>query len=884
MDLFALSATLGLDTSAFESALGGLDDMLDGPLKGLGKKAGKLVSKGMAMAGNAVKEFGKDVLATGLEVDEAMAGVYAVTEATDPMVQSMLRSAAAAEAQESAFTVAEAAMAEYYMGLAGYDTDQITAGLRGIILAAEASGESLPLIADIITDTVTAFGDGAEAQEHYADVLAATATQSNTTIGKMGQALKYIAPIAGSLGYDVEDIALSIGLMADNAIKGSQAGTTLRNIFTRIATNAGATEKDMGALAVVTDRLGVEFYDASGKVRPWIDVLKESRQAWRGMDEEGRKEVAGLFGEIAAEGASADEVLKDFATDTQNVQSALASLNASDDATQQAQYAAQIREAADAYKELFSALGINIDPTKDDLITLSDAFEKARIRMGEMSDEERVYYAKQIGSMRGMSGWLAMMNATEEQFDGLAESIYNADGAAERMRDIRMGSNLAGDVKRLNAAFDVLKVAIYDDVNGPLRELAQEGTESIKRITKAVQAGGLQAGIEQFATEIRDFIPKITPILESIGEALVPMVVGFINGLGGTPGILNAVKDLGGSLAKGLVEGAMTALLGGGPTAKWFGQSFQMFGSLLGLNPAAGGSSLFFSSSGTAHGGLGGSFFDTFKKLFNTPYSGLGTNKIQLGIELLPDAIGNFSNAIIKGTQGTGTTVGQNLANEIAPYSDTAAAHMKDSMETAGEESALSVGTDLYDKSVSMAEKASSYLSWKLVSAGSTGGEGAANNVFDKIKSVGTSIKETLDTSMGKAGKNAGGSIASKIQKALSAFQFGISIVGTLTSIFGGGSRRYASAMYDGKVLHGATIFGMSAGGSPLVGGEAGPEAVVGTGELGRLITDAVTAASGGGNYTVNVYQQPGEDTDALVRRIEREIVRKERQRRSALA
>lgn len=877
MDLFALSATLGLDTSAFESALGGLDGLMTGPLGALGKTAGKLVSKGMTMAGNAVKEFGKDVLATGLEVDEAMAGVYAVTEATDPMVQSMLRSAAAAEAQESAFTVAEAAMAEYYMGLAGYDTDQITDGLRGIILAAEASGESLPLIADIITDTVTAFGDGAEAQEHYADVLAATATQSNTTIGKMGQALKYIAPIAGSLGYDVEDIALSIGLMADNAIKGSQAGTTLRNIFTRIATNAGATKKDMGALAVVTDRLGVEFYDASGKVRPWIDVLKESRQAWRGMDEEGRKEVAGLFGEIAAEGASADEVLKDFATDTQNVQSALASLNASDDATQQAQYAAQIREAADAYKELFSALGINIDPTKDDLITLSDAFEKARIRMGEMSDEERVYYAKQIGSMRGMSGWLAMMNATEEQFDGLAESIYNADGAAERMRDIRMGSNLAGDVKRLNAAFDVLKVAIYDDVNGPLRELAQEGTESIKRITKAVQTDGLQAGIEQFATEIRNFIPKITPILESIGEALVPMVEGFIKGLGGAPGILNAVKDLGGALAKGLAEGAMTSLLGGGATAKWFGQSFQMFGSLLGLSPSAGGSSLFFSSSGTAHGGAGGS-------LAKWIYSGLGGDKIKLGIELFPDAIGNFSNAIIKGTQGTGATVGQNLANEIAPYSDTAAAHMKDSMETAGEESALSVGTDLYDKSVSMAEKASSYLSWKLVSAGSTGGEGAANNVFDKIKSVGTSIKETLDTSMGKAGKNAGGSIASKIQKALSAFQFGISIVGTLTSIFGGGSRRYASAMYDGKVLHGATIFGMSAGGSPLVGGEAGPEAVVGTGELGRLITDAVTAASGGGNYTVNVYQQPGEDTDALVRRIEREIVRKERQRRSALA
>lgn len=880
MDLFALSATLGLDTSAFESALDGLDGMLSGPLGFVGKTAGKLVSKGMAMAGNAVVEFGKDVIRTGLEADEALSGVYAVTETTDEATQAMLRSAAATEAQRSAFTVAEVAMAEYYEGLAGYDTDEIIAGLRGIVLAAEASGESLPLVADILTDTTTAFGDSAKEQERYADVLAATATNSNTTIGKLGQALKYVAPIAGSFGYEIEDVALFLGLAADNAIKGSQAGTSLRNILTRLATDGGATAKDMGALSILTDRLGVEFYDASGKVRPLIDVLKEARQAWRGMDEEGRKEVAGMFGELALEGASADEVLKEFASDTKNVQAALEGFNLAEDARQQEEYSAEIRGTAKAYQELFNALGINIDPAKDDLGTLADAFEKARIRMGEMTDEEKIFYAKQIGSLRGMSEWLAVMNVADDEFDNLAESVYNAAGAAERMRDIRMGSNLAGDVKSLNAALDVLKIAVYDDVDGPLRMVTQHATASIRLITKAIQRDGIEGGIKQLSIEIRGFSKRFAPVLESIGKMLVPIVETVLTDL--APAILEGAKNIGGAFAQGLADGFLGSE----------NMLFSTIGTVLSgiLNPGHGNERKLDLTALLGKGQITAEVVPTLKsqQIQEAIDAAQANGETTIMIDGLEFPIDEPADQIARelGYVGldAGIAIGQNIANGIATNSDTAADHMKTSLKTAGEESALSVGNDLYAHSVSMAEAAANALSFKLSSAGLTGGEGAANNVFDKIKSVGTSIKETLDTSMGKAGKNAGGSIASKIQKALSAFQFGISIVGTLTSIFGGGSRRYASAMYDGKVLHGATIFGMSAGGSPLVGGEAGPEAVVGTGELGRLITDAVTAASGGGNYTVNVYQQPGEDMDALVRRIEREIVRKERQRRSALA
>ena len=101
---------------------------------------------------------------------------------------------------------------------------------------------------------MTAFGMSADQSTYFADVLAQTATNANTNVGMMGETFKYVAPLAGAMGYNIEDMSAAIGLMANAGIKGSQSGTSLRNIITNLAS---PTDKVAGAM----DDLGISLTD-----------------------------------------------------------------------------------------------------------------------------------------------------------------------------------------------------------------------------------------------------------------------------------------------------------------------------------------------------------------------------------------------------------------------------------------------------------------------------------------------------------------------------------------------------------------------------------------------------------------------------------------------
>ena len=133
----------------------------------------------------------------------------------------------------TAFTSVEVGQAMEYMAMAGWQTNDILTSVSGVMDLAAASGEDLAIVSDIVTDSMTAFGmsasgefaDGISNASHYADVLAAASTSANTNVSLMGETFKYVAPLAGTLGYSAEDTAIAIGLMANAGIKGSQAGT-----------------------------------------------------------------------------------------------------------------------------------------------------------------------------------------------------------------------------------------------------------------------------------------------------------------------------------------------------------------------------------------------------------------------------------------------------------------------------------------------------------------------------------------------------------------------------------------------------------------------------------------------------------------------------------
>ena len=185
------------------------------------------------------------------------------------------------------FTAQEVAVAEEKMALAGWDADTSIKALPAILNAAVASGEDLGLVSDIITDDMTAMGYRAgttiknalgqdvEAAQHFSDVMLRTTLRSNTNFYELGLAMKYAAPLAHTLGYDIEDVAVAMGLMANNGIKADQAGTGLRGIMNRFI-----SQPKKAAMAM--EQLGVSMFDAAGNAKGLMPMLMDVRAALKG--------------------------------------------------------------------------------------------------------------------------------------------------------------------------------------------------------------------------------------------------------------------------------------------------------------------------------------------------------------------------------------------------------------------------------------------------------------------------------------------------------------------------------------------------------------------------------------------------------------------------
>lgn len=275
------------------------DSTASGGISAMTVAIGNLVADGIKKAGSEIKDFTKDVIQTGASFEAVMSNVGAISGASSGDIEKLTKKAEKMGASTK-FTAKEVADAFQYMAMAGWKTEDMLSGIDGIINLAAASGEDLATTSDIVTDALTAFGLTSADSGHFADVLAAASSNANTNVSMLGETFKYVAPVAGALNISVEDIAVAIGLLANSGIKSSQAGTTLRTILTRLSTDAGASSKSLGALGVLTEELGVDFYDTEGKVRDFGTILAEARQQWQTLSAEDSaafaKKIAGEEG------------------------------------------------------------------------------------------------------------------------------------------------------------------------------------------------------------------------------------------------------------------------------------------------------------------------------------------------------------------------------------------------------------------------------------------------------------------------------------------------------------------------------------------------------------------------------------------------------------
>lgn len=268
---------------------GDLDDLADDAdsagesLDGLNRSAGSLSGaiKGViaAVAGlkvvGEIKDFIGDAVGIGKDFTSMMSEVQSISGASGSEIAKMEETARSYGAT-TVFSATEAAEALKYMSLAGWDANQSSSALGGVLNLAAASGMELGQASDMVTDYLSAFGMQAGQASYFADMLSYAQSKSNTTAAQLGEAYRNSAANMHAAGQDVETTTSFLEAMANQGYKGSEAGTALA------ATMRDITQK-MEDGAVKIGETSVAVQDSKGNFRDLTDVMADVEKATGGM-------------------------------------------------------------------------------------------------------------------------------------------------------------------------------------------------------------------------------------------------------------------------------------------------------------------------------------------------------------------------------------------------------------------------------------------------------------------------------------------------------------------------------------------------------------------------------------------------------------------------
>ena len=408
--------------------------------------------------------LGTAAVKTAADFDSAMSQVAAVSGATGADFEA-LRDKAREMGSKTKFSASEAAEAMNYMAMAGWKTGDMLEGIEGIMNLAAASGEDLATTSDIVTDALTAFGLSASDSGHFADILAAASSNANTNVSMMGETFKYVAPIAGAMGYSAEDTAEAIGLMANAGIKSSQAGTTLRKIMTELN----------GEIKIHGDTLGdvtIQTTNADGSMRSLNDILADCRVAFGQLSESEQASAAEtLVGKQAMSGFLA--LMNAAPADIQKLETAINTCSDSMDgyngtaekmaAVMQDNLAGQLTILKSQLQELAISIGEILMPVIRDIVTHIQGWIDKFNSLDDGTKEMIVkiaLFAAAVGPVLIVVGKVISAVGTIMTILPKLASILNVVSAAQAALNVVMSMNpyvlIAAAVVALIAAFVLL--------------------------------------------------------------------------------------------------------------------------------------------------------------------------------------------------------------------------------------------------------------------------------------------------------------------------------------------------------------------------------------------------------------------------------------------
>lgn len=252
-----------------------LQDTTIGGLSVFTVAVGNLVANVLTGLINSMKDVVGNTIEVGKAFDSSMSNVAALSGATAEDLQ-MLRDTAKEFGSTTKFSASEAADALGYMALAGWDAQTSADALGGVLDLAAASGMELAQASDMVTDYMSAFGMEAQKSGYFADVMAYAQANANTNVTQLGEAFKNSAANMNAAGQDIETVTSLLAMMANQGLKGSEAGTALTAVMRDMT-----SKMDEGAIAI--GDASVQVMDANGNYRDLTDILRDVEAATNGM-------------------------------------------------------------------------------------------------------------------------------------------------------------------------------------------------------------------------------------------------------------------------------------------------------------------------------------------------------------------------------------------------------------------------------------------------------------------------------------------------------------------------------------------------------------------------------------------------------------------------
>ena len=537
-------ATMTLDTKELDTKLAQVTSQFQGigtTLAGLGLTAA--VTRPLVNAAKEIYSYGSEFEAEMSRVGAVM-NLEGLGMSADEAAAHMesLRDTALDLGEKTSLSAMQAAEAMEALAMAGWDSSSIENAIEPLVRLVEVAGTGdLQEAASIVADSLTALGEGADQAGRLADVLTAAATGSNTDLSKLGMTFKYVASMAGNLGYSMEDLALASGVLANSGIKAQKAGTSLRAMLNRMSSNSKA-QKAM-------ETLGVSMYDAEGKALSLRDVMGQLRSSMAGLTQEEKTQMAYALG------------------GTSGMNAVLAIVNATEEAYQD--LARSIDESEGAAS---SASKKMLDNLKGDMTLLDSALGTTKIMLLDTVDEMgRTAVQSLTGLVQAFNGLgqdgqkgVMMLGAAMASLGPGITVLGGLESMAVHLLPALVG--LASPMSLLTAGLGAMALAAFD-ADGSMARLIDRMADSGGKWLDGLE-GKLQEAFPVLDTNMQRILDSLIHATEELLPRISSVVLTGLSGIMETlAGNMDRVSDLAStiltSLAQSFADNAGTLVTSG---------------------------------------------------------------------------------------------------------------------------------------------------------------------------------------------------------------------------------------------------------------------------------------------------------------------------------